>query len=562
MIVAMSPSPPSAEQSRPARAELLCLAGAILLGAILRLSFPGRMAIEHFDEGVYASNFWFGAEEGYEYPARHLYAPPLLPAAIEWTMIIASLLGIRPTGFVPMIPSLLAGLATIPSIWWVGRRWFGPSAGIVSAWLVAASDFHSSYSRAALTDVPVCLFILWGVYFTWLALQTGTRRDIILAAVFTALAWWTKYNGWLPLAIGLSGGMAWQLAMPLKERQLVQFAKRWLLVAGLSFVLWSPVLIGLQKYGGYRAVAANHKQYVEGLAQWPTNAARQLENIAFYESPLQSFQPTSAIQLMSRQTGMLVPRWVEWIPTLLIFLGTVACCLLRLPACRADGRNACNWLLLAWICGMTVATPAYYPYPRLAMPWLTAAWLGVGLIVEFLIRSDLIFGLQPTSAKFRWKPQWLEAALAVWLIVSIVSKWQVGGTRAWEDRSGLARAVASLIPDIRERTSSLGFPADESIVYVMGMPAAIFQLKEGGLPLVAPVPNLQFLEGMHPRPTYFLFRSAAMRQIDFIKAWESNSAHFRHVWPKVTAWSSLVVLDGGNESVQPSPEVWLVHVRD
>ena len=104
MIVIMPPSLPQTEQPRPARAELLCLAGAILLGAILRLAYPGRMAIEHFDEGVYASNFWFGAEEGYEYPARHLYAPPLLPAAIEWTMILASLCGIRPTGLIPMIP--------------------------------------------------------------------------------------------------------------------------------------------------------------------------------------------------------------------------------------------------------------------------------------------------------------------------------------------------------------------------------------------------------------------------------------------------------------------------
>ena len=45
------------------------------------------MAVEHFDEGVYASNIWFGPEAGYQYPMRRLYAPPLLPSLIEWSLI-------------------------------------------------------------------------------------------------------------------------------------------------------------------------------------------------------------------------------------------------------------------------------------------------------------------------------------------------------------------------------------------------------------------------------------------------------------------------------------------
>ena len=282
-----TPAPPSTIERTISRTEWLWLLGAVLFGAILRLSFPGRMAVEHFDEGVYASNFWFEVEQGGEYPARHLYAPPLLPMAIEWTMIVASLCGIKPTGFIPMIPSLIAGLVTIPSLWWVGRRWFGPSAGIVAAWLVAASDFHASYSRAALTDVPVCLFMLWGVYFIWQALQSGTRRDILLAGLFTGLAWWTKYNGWLPLAIGLSGGAAWQLSLPRADRRLRQFFTRWLLVALTAFVIWSPVLWGLQKHGGYAAVAANHRQYVGNLddfERWCDTALSQMRTIGAYDN--------------------------------------------------------------------------------------------------------------------------------------------------------------------------------------------------------------------------------------------------------------------------------------
>ena len=167
----MPPSPSRIEPPPVSRAEWWWLGGAVLLGVILRLSFPGQMAIEHFDEGVYASNFWFGEDEGYEYPARHLYAPPLLPLVIEWTMIIVSLCGFRPTGFVPMIPCLVAGLATIPSMWWVGRRWFGPTAGLITGVGVCLHAFgmwdkHRLEARSA-TDsaswIVAVYRICWGL---------------------------------------------------------------------------------------------------------------------------------------------------------------------------------------------------------------------------------------------------------------------------------------------------------------------------------------------------------------------------------------------------------------
>ena len=46
-----------------------------------------RSAVEHFDEGVYASNIYFAAPE-YAYPLQRFYAPPLLPALIEAGMIV------------------------------------------------------------------------------------------------------------------------------------------------------------------------------------------------------------------------------------------------------------------------------------------------------------------------------------------------------------------------------------------------------------------------------------------------------------------------------------------
>jgi hypothetical protein len=43
-----------------------------LLGIALRWGGVSQVALAHFDEGVYASNVWFGPESDYAYPARHL----------------------------------------------------------------------------------------------------------------------------------------------------------------------------------------------------------------------------------------------------------------------------------------------------------------------------------------------------------------------------------------------------------------------------------------------------------------------------------------------------------
>src|SRR5688572_10801156 len=80
---------PSAAGDR-LRAEAAVVGVVILLGFFLRALNPGAMSIEHFDEGVYASNLYCGQlDPPFAYPMRHLYAPPLFPAILEWAQILA-----------------------------------------------------------------------------------------------------------------------------------------------------------------------------------------------------------------------------------------------------------------------------------------------------------------------------------------------------------------------------------------------------------------------------------------------------------------------------------------
>ena len=142
------------------RTEWIWLGAAILVGAVLRLGNLGQVAVEHFDEAVYASNLLFTSDEGGEYPQRQLFAPPLLPAIIEWTTISGQLIFGEAPSWWPMLPALITGLATIPSIWWISRQWFSPRTGVIAALVIACHEYHGAYCRTALTDIPLSLFML------------------------------------------------------------------------------------------------------------------------------------------------------------------------------------------------------------------------------------------------------------------------------------------------------------------------------------------------------------------------------------------------------------------
>ncbi len=556
------PPVPAILERQFSRAELCWLVGAIVTGSILRLSFSGRMAIEHFDEGVYSSNFWFGVEQGYRYPAQHLYAPPLLPLAIEWTMITASLCGIKPIGFIPMIPSLIAGIATIPSMWWVGRRWFGPTSGIVAAWFVAASDFHASYSRAALTDVPVCLFILWGVHFSWLALQSGARRDILLAGLFTGLAWWTKYNGWLPLAIGLTGGAAWQLTFLRSERDLQQFATRWLLIALTAFIIWSPVLIGLQKYGGYAAVAANHQQYIEGPSHWGDNAVNQLMIAGVYDNWLGYFgEVTEALRQASqrksapafgpvglteqttlgREAANFTSPTIVIAAPILLALATLQGGIWRLALASRSCHALATWLLGSWFLGLTVTIPFYHHYPRLALPWLMTVWLGSGLAVQLWLESRL--GKRETTFQPHWHASRFVMVIVAWLVSCDSVRGLARTIHCWEDRRGMQQNTLALSKVVRDEMTKQEYPPNEAIVYVEGLPAMVWGFHSLEMPLVAPVQDLGFVNKLHPRPVYFV---SVRRLGSMSDAPDSTSVRFQPVAVSRHQKSTLDIYDGGS----------------
>lgn len=553
--------PDPANSAGPTRREWIHLLLIVLTGLVIRGVAADRMSVEHFDEGVYASNIWFGAKQGYRYPARHLYAPPFVPWMAEWSQILFGR-----THWGTMLPGVLSGTLTIIASWWCVRCWFGSTAGLVAATLAAFSNYHVIYSRAVLTEPVLCLLLLIAVFLIWRALVENDFRWAVAAGLCTGLAWITKYNGWLPLAIGVAGLSAWSILPPRRESR----GRRFLVlgvIACCALPVVFPVWWDLQQDGGYQVVQENHARYIVGVSGWISSWKRQLDNHQFIDGPLSWLGIFVAVSIAGfgsqsdHQETNAGPNsrfrslaWTiscagislalaKWVGTSVVLgaLG-VGWLLLACPVWSNRGdrnsspRNLAYWLVAAWFIGLFLVTPLYTPYPRLSLPWLVAGWISAAAMLGSTPIQKLLAG------KFDWqsKPSG-KVALVIVAIGGILGvggqiAMGVGGMSPWQNRAGLER-VATQITDLVSRKHD-----GRAVVYVYAEPGLFYQLKSKGIS-AGPVADLQFSAHRSPIPVILVVGPHAQRSPAFQKEWKMAQTRFELVESFPYIPSELVLLN-------------------
>ena len=437
---------------RYSKQELLLVLMGLLLGVAFRGLHSEQLAIEHFDEGVYASSAWYNGTAGQPWPMRHLYAPPLLPRTIQILTAVPGLSSVA-----PFLPSMVLGSLTILVLWWLGRSMFGQPAGLMLVYVVGLSDFHILFSRMAMTDVPVLFWTALAVGIGLKGLQSRSVRTMALAGLCTGIAWWTKYTGWLALAILLSGTGFWWMLTGRREMSAVQLAKLLGSTVGIAVLVWLPWFLMLGNVGGYAAVAANHSGYLIGLDGWQNRLASHM----LYHFRFDSWLGPASIGLGLLAAGSR--RWIElkrstWnaaadssghttaafpAPALLarfVVSGAVLAVVATgigsagLLTCLAIGGMAGMFLwptlqelhrrmvnndrsvlapgaapfydadlnsaasidpalssciLVAWFSGMLLTTPMYHPFPRLSLPLLAAIWLAAAAGITWWMEATI-----------------------------------------------------------------------------------------------------------------------------------------------------------------------------
>ncbi len=563
-----------------ARYELWAVVAITLLGAAVRFAFPSAMAIEHFDEGVYASNLLF-PDQGFRYPDRHLYAPSFVPALIEWSIILFG-----DKGIAPMLPSLLFGTLTIPLIWWVGRQWFGPLSGIAAATLLSLSDFHIAFSRSALTDVPLCFWLLLAVYLFERSFRDLSWWAAIFAGLTTGLAWWTKYNGWLPLAISLSGLLAWSLFARRDERHFLRHLSLWAIAAAIALVVWSSYWLSLPH--GYAEVAHNHSQYVMGLASWSNGAIRQFEALEAFNCPLSwgslamffvgsslLCEPNlSALSLRFDVRAVVIGIVFIFVfvftaitfalltANLVILLFAFFVLLVGLSMTTVDSLKTralttpnffqlrfrhCDWLLTAWAVGLTLTTPLYRPYPRLVLPWTVAVALFFSMGNDGRRKAELPF---VGAARQMNLMEFLVVAVlmcsAIWTIKGPLSS-DAFQFRCWEPRNQfrqIARDVTGEALKAAQAGNQKAIQNTHAVLYVYAEPGLFFHLPADGL-AVQPAGNLSFvnIEATRKLPTFLITGPHAHRSPAFADEFAKRADQFELIASYPYDASDFVRLD-------------------
>jgi len=517
----------------------------VVVGFLLRGALPSRIAVEHFDEGVYASNLVTGPEYEYRYPSRHLFAPPLAPWLIEWSQVAW---GINDLASVAV--NLIAGGLTVLLVGFVAARWFNDRAGIAAAALAALSGIHILYSRTALTDPLVCFWMLAAVYAIWCSLSYGDKSWAVIAGLLTGLSWWTKYNGWLPLAIGVAATIPWLFVCRDRARLRTSLVCLAIIIATAGIV-WSPVWFNLPD--GYAAVAANHRQYLVGLDRWPQTLWQQLLNHRLLEGAFGPLSLAAAVIVVGafshhQDNASATTRTSHFWKLSALAVGLSALASLSASSIVLAAlavywlwRNVelhptdtppdedpaavqlALWMLIAWIAGLSLTTPLYTAYPRITLPWLVPIWLAGGAATAWLVVGiRQTADESPTATAPRGTVVWAAGIIVVGVAVAIAGRyWNPGSTwSAWQSHTGLADIAAEVKTDIEQRIAEQGGSprSDNYVVDVYGEPSLFFQLRQLGIELALPASNLRFAQpgiAAPSHPTFLLAGPHALRSSQF-----------------------------------------------
>jgi len=362
-----------------------------IAGAALRFWDPASFGIDHYDEGVYvlsALGLGDASLPDRIFPDQIFFAPPLYFGLAALAHAISGL----PLDTAAVLVSAFFGALTIPLVWWTGRSWFNPAAGIAASALLALSDFHISLSRAALTDATFLFFFLLAAALAARALERGSIPAALLAGLAAGLAWNTKYHGWLALAVA-AGAHVLALArgggLERWKRSLVS----WLVMIGTAvavYLPWASYVASLP--GGYGRLAEHQRLFLE--SDWLANLWQQAQRQGFLDGRLTDISlilaAAAALIAAGGRTGL------SW-PSIAVTGVLAAACLLPagwaivlalamaglVPAwCR---RSIGSAIAIAWLAIFSALTPLYRPYARLFLPLTIAACLLGGCALSWIV---------------------------------------------------------------------------------------------------------------------------------------------------------------------------------
>lgn len=226
--------------------------GARLVAAAIVVFYVGtRLALvwrfpPHVDESLFATWTFLG----FEHPDQRFLAlthgqQPLL----EWAGMVMMWLGAGPLIALRLV-SFMSGLATLPLVWYLGRRFGGPSVGLVAAGFFAVLPFFLVYSTIGLSDPLATLFVAAAVVLQLLLAERPRLSVALLLGVALGGGLLTKLTTGLSYLLIPLGALFFDWTAPARRRRLAVWAGSLGIAAAMSWAIYqvlrlSPLAHGL-----------------------------------------------------------------------------------------------------------------------------------------------------------------------------------------------------------------------------------------------------------------------------------------------------------------------------
>jgi mannosyltransferase len=371
--------------------------GLVALGAALRFATLGVQSYHH-DEIVTASRVLrVGFGHAMDAVGFSESAPPLYYAlAWMWTQVT----GTGPWGLRSL--SAVAGVATIPIVFLIGRELRGSRSGFLAAALVAVNPMLIWYSQEARAYALLAFFCAVSLLYCVRALRVGEtgaddgrgdKRDFVLWGIFSALALATHYFAVFPLAA--------EVILLLRRRGRATFAGLW--IVALTALALAPLVIHQMSYGHAEWIG----KFTLGHRLWETAATFVIgetgDIIGGPERPTLAFVPvaiaTAAFVLLAIR-GEREEKRAAAVPLVVGALTIGVPLLLAVTAASKDFVLARNLL------------PALVPLLLLVAIGLTvekARRLGA-VLAAVLIAYSLVFSIRVNFDEELQRPDWQAVA--------------------------------------------------------------------------------------------------------------------------------------------------------
>lgn len=173
--------------------EYLLLLAILFIGVFFRVSNLDVIPAWHWDEGTNQNIAWNLAGGRLQW---YCLTFPFVPHPPLFFIVVSLLFNVFSSEIIVMrYLCVFYGIASIPLIYWIGRRTGGGGIGLIAAFLFSIYPSAIYWNRMGFANNQLMLLILLTIYFSLRYMQEKKERWLYLASFSTGLSLITEYTG-------------------------------------------------------------------------------------------------------------------------------------------------------------------------------------------------------------------------------------------------------------------------------------------------------------------------------------------------------------------------------